>query len=259
MDKLLSRQYRRFAIALDCEMGVGSTGDSELIRLTAVDVFTKETLIDNIIKPDVEMAHLSTKYSGVSWKDMNQAIRTGSCFFGKDNARNALLQFVGSNTVVMAHSGRNDFDALRWIHPHIIDTFTLFDDRKKEMEREKQFCEDLDESRRDNITVEEVIKRREERKKAEEEAVRADKMARAAGAAMMGDLTGVAPPTAPTPPPAPKKKKPKGSGALALKTLVKEHAGVDIQMGYGHDSLEDALACRELAVRYLQLLEKESR
>lgn len=45
-----------------------------------------------------------------------------------------------------------------------------------------------------------------------------------------------------------KKKKPKGTGDLALKTLLKRYLGRDIQMqgNLGHDSMEDAIAARDL-------------
>jgi DNA polymerase III epsilon subunit-like protein len=46
----------------------------------------------------------------------------------------------------------------------------------------------------------------------------------------------------------PKKKKAKGTGDLALKTLLKKYLATDIQTkgNKGHDSLEDATAARDL-------------
>ncbi|KAF7575366.1 RNA exonuclease [Pyrenophora tritici-repentis] len=45
-----------------------------------------------------------------------------------------------------------------------------------------------------------------------------------------------------------KKKKPKGSGELSLKMLLKRYLGREIQMqgNLGHDSMEDAIAARDL-------------
>ena len=49
------------------------------------------------------------------------------------------------------------------------------------------------------------------------------------------------------------KKKPKGTGRLALKTLARELLGREIQTKdrLGHDSLEDAIAARDLAHWYV--------
>lgn len=113
------------AIALDCEMGTSSTSEVELIRLTAVDFFTGKILIDNLVQPSVPMAHYNTRYSGVTPGAMRHAIRSGSAIQGRDRARMALLEFVGPETVVIVHGGSSDFSALRWIHPHIIDTFIV--------------------------------------------------------------------------------------------------------------------------------------
>ena len=115
----------RQAIALDCEMGTASSGEPELIRLTAVDYFNNEILIDNLVKPSIPMQHYNTKYSGVSRSDMIKAERTSTCIFGRDAALKQLWRYVGPDTFVIVHGGHNDFTSLRWIHPKIIDTFTL--------------------------------------------------------------------------------------------------------------------------------------
>jgi len=54
-----------------------------------------------------------------------------------------------------------------------------------------------------------------------------------------------------------KKKKPKGTGDLALKTLAKKLLKRDIQMGgrLGHDSLEDAVAARDVVHFLISKLE----
>ena len=113
------------AIALDCEMGTSTTGESELIRLTAVDFFTGNILIDNLVSPSVPMAHYNTRYSGVTPGAMHHAVRTRTAIHGRDRARLALLQYCGPDTVIIVHGGSSDFSALRWIHPLIIDSCIL--------------------------------------------------------------------------------------------------------------------------------------
>ena len=41
-------------------MGTAFDGDSELIRLTLIDYFSGETLIDSLVYPDVAMLHFNT-------------------------------------------------------------------------------------------------------------------------------------------------------------------------------------------------------
>ncbi|KIV85892.1 hypothetical protein PV11_01544 [Exophiala sideris] len=159
--------YRK-AIVLDCEMGTSSMLWRELIRLSAVDYYTGETLIDSLVRPSVPMRNLSTSWSGVSWADMRQAERTGTCILGRDEAREALWKFVSPETIVITHAGENDLNALRWIHPRVVDTQILY------------------------------------------------------------------------------------GGRSGLATLSSSILGLEIQTGNGHCSLEDAMATRELASRYVK-------
>ena len=115
----------RKAVAIDCEMGTAKSGDSELIRVTLLDYFSGQVLVDNLVDPDVPMRHFNTRYSGVRPVDMDIARRAGTCLHGRDSARNAVLQFVGPSTLVVGHSTQHDLTALRWIHPKVIDTYIL--------------------------------------------------------------------------------------------------------------------------------------
>ena len=157
------------------EMGAAANGESELIRMTVVDFFTRETLLDHLVKPTCRMAHFNTKYSGVTYQDMANAVRLRTCFFGRDAARKAFFDFVGPETIVIAHGGSSDLQTLRVIHELVVDTLIL----------EGYF--------------------------------------------------GV-----------------KTVGGRSLKNLTKLKNGWDIQVGNrGHDSLEDALAARELVVGFM--------
>jgi RNA exonuclease 1 len=91
----------KFAVAIDCEMGTARNGDSELIRLSAIDYLTGKVLINNLVKPDQPMLHLNTKWSGVYWDQMNEAIREKTTLKGKashiqsrNNARHVLTLYT---------------------------------------------------------------------------------------------------------------------------------------------------------------------
>ncbi|CVL11919.1 uncharacterized protein FPRN_08654 [Fusarium proliferatum] len=158
----------RKAVVIDCEMGTAASGDNELIRLTLIDYFSSDVLIDKFVWPDVPMQHLNTKWSGVTWKMMNQARNKRKCVFGWKNARSLVWKFVSPETIVIGHGVNSDLTSLRWIHPRIIDTLIV------------------EGSNHDKKT------------------------------------------------------------GLSLKKLAEERLGRAIQQGRGHDSLEDAIATRDL-------------
>ncbi|ERF77155.1 hypothetical protein EPUS_08459 [Endocarpon pusillum Z07020] len=116
---------KRKAVALDCEMGTAKSGETELIRLTVVDFFTGEKLIDSLVRPDVPMAHYNTRYSGVTAAAMRNAENSASCIWGRDAAREQVWRFVGPETVVVMHGGSSDLSALRWIHSVVVDSHLL--------------------------------------------------------------------------------------------------------------------------------------
>ena len=115
----------RQAVALDCEMGTAMSGETQLIRLTLLDFFTGEILIDSLVIPSVPMRHYNTRYSGVTAADMREAERSGSCIRGRDAAREHVWKFVGPETIVLMHGGQNDLSALRWIHRAVVDSCLL--------------------------------------------------------------------------------------------------------------------------------------
>ncbi|KAL5119958.1 hypothetical protein ACEQ8H_002056 [Pleosporales sp. CAS-2024a] len=93
-DKPRNRTSIRRAVAIDCEMGQAASGDRELIRITLIDYFTSAVLIDNLVEPDVPMSHLNTKYSGVTWADMKKARKEKTILRGKAAARRAVWKLV---------------------------------------------------------------------------------------------------------------------------------------------------------------------
>ncbi|KAK6504490.1 hypothetical protein TWF506_002685 [Arthrobotrys conoides] len=167
----------------------------ELIKLTLVDFFTKEVLIDAIVKPLVKIKNMITHIHGITYKNIISASNTSTAILGRDAARQKIFEFVGPETMVFVHGGTNDFLCLRWLHPAIVDT--------QEIEsRVKRIGDDeLDDWLDDE-----------------------------------------------------------GTGLEAMCRLI---TGIQIRSGrtkYGngvHDSLEDAMACRELGIWYANNLKGE--
>jgi len=222
----------KFAVAIDCEMGTARSGDSELIRLSAIDYLTGEVLINNLVKPDQPMQHLNTKWSGVTWDQMNEAVREKTTLKGKTGARKLLWKFVGPDTILVGHSVHNDLKALKWIHTKVVDSYVvehkIIQEKKAIEAREKELSEEA--ARRVEECLPEVTG-----------LATSSMLTPATDAQTMIDSTN---PTEGEP----KKKKKKGTGDLALKTLLKKYLDTDIQTkgNKGHDSLEDATAARDL-------------
>jgi len=219
-------QARR-AVAIDAEMGTAKDGETELIRISMIDYDTLEVLLDKLVWPDAPMLHYNTKFSGVTRSEIERANRNGQCLRGVNAARAAIFEQVGPDTIVIGHSVHNDLMSLRWIHRNIVDSFCL--------EERWHNASDL--------------------AKAMEKARLQEEASQDAAHAENGYQSGVFEhdPTVPDPtaegasqeaPQQPKSRK--GSGKLSLKTATLARLGQTIQAGKGHDSLEDALASRDL-------------
>lgn len=169
------------------------------------------------------MAHLNTKYSGVTFSDLNNARRAGKVLWGTDGARRAVWKYVGLDTVVIGHGVGNDLRALKWLHPKVVDSYVIEFKKVKKEEDEKRAQEEAEKKAREDQGLPAVVDERGG-KGAEENAADMEP----------GEVKE-------------KKKKVKGSGRLSLKTMMRECLGKDIQAGNrGHDSLEDAVAARDL-------------
>lgn len=189
-------------------MGTASSGESELIRISVVDYFTGAVLLDKLVYPNVRMAHYNTRFSGVTRQAMEEARRRHNCFIGRDAARQALYKFVGPNTVVVGHATHGDLSCLRWIHRLVVDTILIETERRQ---TELAFSKASDDKRPADM---------------QEGAAHAD-----VGAEVEGNKSDVL----------------QKEGGLSLKALALKRLHRVIQIkGRGHDSLEDALATRDL-------------
>ena len=185
----------RAAVALDCEMGFSFSGESETIRVSVVDYYSGECVLDTLVSPDSPIKDYLTRYSGITARDMDQALAEDKCLFGRAQARQAIFRYVGPETIVVCHGGSSDMNCLRWIHPNVVDTHIV-----------------------------EIEKRQKQREILE-------KMAGEAGEAKRKEFEAQL-----------------GPGTLSLKRLAMDRLNRNIQTGNkGHDSIEDAVATRDIA------------
>ncbi|KAK3492048.1 ribonuclease H-like domain-containing protein [Neurospora hispaniola] len=231
----------RPAVAIDCEMGVSSDFESELIRLSLIDYFSGQILIDRLVRPKVPMQHMNTRYSGVTRQDLQNAIRNRTCILGGlEEARKEVWKFVGPQTVVVGHSVRNDLSALRWIHKRCVDSLVVEEGVRRKIKAKEEEEEKVREKQKDERLLEISLHcgpgmAEETRRMMEEEEIKEkEKMKKMRGK--------------------------RGEDGMSLKALTKKKLGRVIQDGgkKGHDSVEDAVAARDLIHHHiLGLMQKD--
>ncbi|KAL0942792.1 RNA exonuclease [Colletotrichum truncatum] len=137
------------AVCFDCEMCYTVYG-LELIRLTATAWPTGEELLDVLVQPVGEIIDLNSRYSGVWPEDMASAKpwtakeedptpaqaknisspkklkKTMKIVSSPEVARDLLFSLIGPDTPLIGHGLENDLNAVRIIHPTLIDTVLLY-------------------------------------------------------------------------------------------------------------------------------------
>jgi RNA exonuclease 1 len=128
------------ALAFDCEMSYTTKG-LELIRVTATAWPTEEILLDALVHPIGEILDLNSRFSGVWPQDLVGA----SPYVQKDGrsinglptdgktllpspttARDLFFSLINPTTPLIGHGLENDLNAMRIVHPTIVDTVLLF-------------------------------------------------------------------------------------------------------------------------------------
>ncbi|KHJ36474.1 putative rna exonuclease 3 [Erysiphe necator] len=133
-------KQKRQPICLDGEMGYTVNG-LELIRLTAISWPSGQDLFDVLVRPMGPILDLNSRFSGVYPEHManalpwtpNQSLPKNSksphalpILSSVVEARSLLFSYLSSSTPLIGHGLENDLNAMRIIHPTIIDTAFLF-------------------------------------------------------------------------------------------------------------------------------------
>ena len=144
------------AVCFDCEMGYTVYG-LELLRLTATSWPDGKVLLDVLVYPVGEIIDLNSRYSGVWPEDLVNAVpwtedfkpddeipiatkdtETGEVVEKKKKmpivsspavARDLLFRLIAPETPLIGHGLENDLNALRIVHPTIVDTVLLYPHR----------------------------------------------------------------------------------------------------------------------------------
>lgn len=143
------------AVCFDCEMGYTVHG-MELIRLTATSWPDGAEILDVLVRPLGEILDLNSRFSGVWPDDLARAAlwcpgdplvppttdADSSCSHGSEEgqvakkrlqvvsspavARTLLFSLIAPSTPLLGHGLENDLNAVRVVHPTLIDTVLVF-------------------------------------------------------------------------------------------------------------------------------------
>lgn len=123
--QITSPVSKRTAIVLDCEMVSVVGGRSAVVSLSAIDFFTGEVLINDLVNPTERVIAWRARYSGVSYTMMRRACASGEALRGWKAARQKLWEFMDVETILIGHSLDNDLEVLGILHYNIVDTAIL--------------------------------------------------------------------------------------------------------------------------------------
>lgn len=133
------------AVAFDCEMGYTVHG-MELVRVTATSWPEGAKIVDVLVQPFGEILDLNSRYSGVFPEDLARATpwtidrkappqqsdetKILQKVSSPEAARDLLFSFISPDTILIGHGLENDLNAMRMVHPKIVDTILLYPHRR---------------------------------------------------------------------------------------------------------------------------------
>ncbi|KAL8886477.1 MAG: hypothetical protein Q9215_005816 [Flavoplaca cf. flavocitrina] len=116
------------AVALDCEMAevIGADGLwREVIKVSAVDFLSGETLLDTLVLPTAKVKRWKTEITGITDQVMKEATVRGQSVRGWAEARSKLWQHIDGSTVLIGQSLHHDLEVLGMLHTQVVDSAIL--------------------------------------------------------------------------------------------------------------------------------------
>ena len=113
------------AVTLDCEMAGIASGAGEAILLCVTDYVTGALLLNRFVCPSEQITQMRSSIHGISKSKLDDAISQGQALSGWEGARSELWKYIDDNTILVGHALDHDLDALRIIHPYVVDSGIL--------------------------------------------------------------------------------------------------------------------------------------
>ena len=98
---------------------------SEVVKVSAVDFLSGETLLNTLVLPTAKVKRWKTKITGITDQMMSEARAQGHTVNGWIEARSELWRHIDAETVLVGQSLRNDLDVLGMLHTRIVDSAIL--------------------------------------------------------------------------------------------------------------------------------------
>ncbi|TKY55676.1 Small RNA degrading nuclease 3 [Spatholobus suberectus] len=106
-------------IAVDCEMVLCEDGTEALVKVCVVD-HNLEVKLNELVKPDKEIADYRTDITGVSSQDLEAV----TCSLA--DIQKSMKKLLSHGTILVGHSLHNDLRVLKLDHIRVVDTSYIF-------------------------------------------------------------------------------------------------------------------------------------
>jgi DNA polymerase III epsilon subunit-like protein len=116
---------KSLAVTLDCEMVGTADGAGEAIFLCVADYITGAVLINRFVYPSKKIIQMRSSIHGITKSTLDDAVSQGQALSGWKGARAELWKYIDDRTVLVGHALEHDLDALRIIHPRVVDSGIL--------------------------------------------------------------------------------------------------------------------------------------
>lgn len=104
--------------AIDCEMCMTTAGP-ELTRISVLD-WDGDVVYDTFVKPTLPITDYLTRFSGITAEKLSSVTTTLA------DVQAHLKSIFSNDTVIVGQALYNDLIAMRYTHPHIVDTSVIY-------------------------------------------------------------------------------------------------------------------------------------
>ncbi|KAJ8128689.1 hypothetical protein O1611_g4945 [Lasiodiplodia mahajangana] len=115
------------ALVIDCEMVGLEDGSSDLVRISVIDFFKGDIVLNNLVQPIGRVKDWRSSVSGVDYAllQATKAKLNETVLKGWPEARQKLFAIADANTIFLGHSLPNDMKILRIVADRVVDSQVL--------------------------------------------------------------------------------------------------------------------------------------